>query len=403
MKHIILQQILASILLLFMATTTVHAKEAMLAKSINQFATNLSHQLVEQEQGNLLFSPYSIANALIITYAGAKAETQEQIAHVLHLGNMAENEIHAKFAQLNRSIESKAGDEFYQLNFANNLWIQQSKLTEDFTKILAGYDIQPQLVDFQANFNDIRYKINGWVEDKTVGKIQNMLPSDAIDQNTTLALISALYLQASWATPFDSDKTQLLPFILNNGQTIDVPTMELTANFNYLENDAVQIVELPYVYKSNLSMLIVLPKTEQRTVNEFDALNAHLTKTSITLFLPKFKVESAFELEEYLRILDMKDAFIAGKADFSGINGNKELVLSSVVHKTFINVDEKGSEAAAATAIIAGKGLKKETTPLILKVDHPFLFVIKEKNSGVILFWGKVVKPNLDDGKGIRG
>ncbi len=402
MKHTLLQQILTSVLLLFI-TITSHAKEEKLAKSINRFAIDLSHQLIEREQGNLLFSPYNIANALIITYAGAKADTQKQIAHVLHLENMAENDIHAKFAKLNRSIESKSGDEFYQLNSANNLWIQQSELTEDFTKILANYDIEPQLVDFQANFNDIRYEINDWVEEKTVGKVPNMLQSNAIDQNTTLALISALYLQASWATPFDPDRTQLQPFTLNNGQTIDVPTMELTGNFNYLDDDAAQIIELPYVHKSNLSMLIVLPKTKQGTVNEFDALNAHLTKTSITLFLPKFKVESAFELKEYLRMLDMKDAFIAGKADFSGINGNKELVLSSVVHKTFINVDEKGSEAAAATAIIVGKGLKKETTPLTLKIDHPFLFVIKEKNSGVILFWGKVVKPNFDDGRGIRG
>lgn len=404
----ILQSILASLLLMFTTVATIHAEKNELVNNLNQFAIDLYNQIDAQEQGNILFSPHNITTALAITYAGAKGNTKTQIANVLHLGNVSEEEVHVTFSKLNQTLQSKSTNEFYQLSIANNLWIQETelKLAESFINVLKSYGSTPALANFQTEPEIARQKINAWVEKQTVGKIQDMLQPNAIDTGTNLALVSALYFKGSWAIPFNPNKTQSLPFVISSNQTIDVPTMELTADLNYLEDKTAQIIELPYIYKSNLSMLIVLPKNEKGEfhLKHLATLDKHLETTAIKLFLPKFKIESGFELKQYLQILKMEDAFIAEKADFSGINEKKGLVLSSVVHKTFVDVDEQGTEAAAATAVIMGKGLKKEITPLILRIDRPFIFLIRDKKSGAILFLGKVTNPTSNEGtKGIRG
>ena len=381
-----------------LAQATDFATSQIAASSTNQFAVDLYSKLSQGEKNNLVFSPYSIVSALAMTYAGARENTQSQIANTLRF-SAAQTEIHQAFSALNELLIPK--NDGYQLKIANALWKQQesSTLGEEFVKTLQQfYGARVEQVDFQSAPETARNQINQWIETKTNHKINNLLQPGTVGANTKLILSNALYFNGSWAIPFDEKETQLLPFHHDpDSEPVNVPTLSGVGFFNYFNNEKMEGLELPYKGR-NLSLVILLPKAGKKlnAVSPqlwLSKLEQSFKETVVKVLLPKFKIESVFELKDYLKALQMTDAFIVGKADFSGIDNTKELVLSAVVHKTFIEVNEKGTEAAAASAVITSRG-GKPIPELTLHINRPFLFLVREKSSGTILFLGQVFIPS---------
>ncbi|MCK5720465.1 MAG: serpin family protein [Thiomargarita sp.] len=379
--------------------------ETTVSDSINNFALDIYTQLHEAEQANLFFSPYSISSAFAMVYAGAKGETKKQMATAL---NFNENQnIHLGFSDLEKNLTSQNN---YQLNIANALWGQKgfSFLVEFVDLVGQYYGAKLKSVNFKKSPEQARQTINQWVSNNTSQKIKELLVEGVLTQQTKLVLTNAIYFKSSWQNPFDSYHTKQLPFKMIANKQINVPTMQKEGNFKYAETDDVQILELPYQKKESetgISMFILLPKTveglssaKKEKIQTWITLNPKsLEKKLVKVHLPKFKLESSFSLKESLKKLGMLDAFNQKNADFSGLNGKKDLVISDAVHKTFINVDENGTEATAATSIIISAKSIPVDSPIEFRVDHPFLFLIKDIPSNTILFWGKVSNPLLNN------
>ncbi|OQW94474.1 MAG: hypothetical protein BWK79_05820 [Beggiatoa sp. IS2] len=365
------------------------------ANSINAFATDLYAQLETSTQGNLVISPYSISSALSMTYAGAKGETEKQMAQVLHYTVGAN--IHPIFSNLQKSLTANNENGVYQLQIANALWYEESlfstKTATDYADLLEkNYSARLHSVKFK-NVESARQEINNWTADETEHKIKDLLKPGALSANTKLVLTNALYFLGSWQSPFEESNTKELPFIMALGKTEQVLTMSQDKTVNYWDTADFQAVELPYK-KGNLSMAIVLPKEGKKLgINAFLGSMDKPEKQFVKIFLPKFKVETEFQLGDALQKLGMVDAFDASKANFSGINGSKnDLAIAAVVHKTFVDVNEKGTEAAAATAVVMARGI--QLPPKVeFRVDRPFFFLIKDNDSGTILFLGHVANP----------
>jgi serine protease inhibitor len=385
--------------LLLLIVAPIKADEAKnLIQGNNQFAVDLYTQLRETKE-NLLYSPFSISTALGMTSLGARDETLKQMLATLHLPEGEST--HASFAKL---IKDLNGDDLkkrgFELSVANALWGQQGNIWEknflDLTQKHYGAGLNE--VDFLRNSEDARKTINSWVADRTQNKIQELLKKGFIKSDTELVLTNAIYFKGNWATQFDPKFTKDGSFQIDAKQKIVVPFMVQRGEFNFLENDDLQLLEMPYKNKE-LSMLILLPKK----VDGLESLEKSLSsdnlrewsskmgkQKNLRVSLPKFKFESDFSLAQTLPRMGMKNAFIPGKADFSGLNGKKNLVISDVIHKAFIEVNEQGTEAAAATAVIIGRGASKSPS---FQADHPFLFAIRHNSSGSLLFLGRVVEP----------
>jgi serine protease inhibitor len=361
-----------------------------------------------KSNSNLFFSPYSLSTALAMTYVGAKGETQEQMSEVLHFPQNQEK-LHPAFGQLQEQINQ--AQKKVVLNIANALWGQKdypflSAFQED---VILYYKANLKSVDF-AQPEVIRQEINTWVEEKTNYKIKDLVKQGVITELTRLALVNAIYFKGDWAYPFKAEKTTPLPFWVNQGERIDVPMMRQKSHFEYreIEQDGVEILELPYGIaptrseydKNNLSMIILLPKERDGlaelerslTPEKLGSWLRWLRYQKVNVFLPKFKINSGFELSQVLSGMGMPDAFRPEKADFSGIDGTRDLSISSVIHQAFVEVNEQGTEAAAATAVFATtRGLPPPTPEF--RADHPFIFLIRHNSSGSILFMGRVVNP----------
>lgn len=380
-----------------MPPTAVEVNAKTVANSINTFATDLYAQLEKDTQGNLVVSPYSIASALSMTYAGAKGETEKQMAKVLHYAAGAN--IHPVFSDLQKSLtKDNAEQDIFQLKIANALWYAEPFSEEPaFGKLLRdNYGAQWHSVDFKDT-DWARQEINRWTEKQTEQKIKDLLKPGALSANTKLVLTNALYFKGSWQTPFEGSNTHDLPFTVAPGKVEKVPTMSQDKTVSYWDTADFQAIELPYK-KGNLSMAIVLPKAGKKLDinNALLALKDQPQKQFVKIFLPKFKVEAEFQLSDVLQKLGMVDAFDAGKADFSGINGKKDskdnLAIAAVVHKTFVDVNENGTEAAAATAVVMARSIQLPPS-IEFRVDQPFFFLIKDNESGTILFLGHVANP----------
>ncbi|HWR64489.1 MAG TPA: serpin family protein [Bellilinea sp.] len=367
----------------------------------NEFALELYQQLRSQS-GNLFYSPFSISQALAMTYAGAKGETETQMASTLHF-DLAQADLHAAFNALSATLASRVGDSDqggFELNIANALWGQQGfGFQPDFLDTLAlHYGAGMQAVDFAAS-DAARQTINDWVAEQTKDKIQDLIPEGVLNELTRLVLTNAIYFKAAWLLPFEESATQNDTFDLLDGSEIQVPMMRQVESFGYLKAEDFEAVELFYEGRE-LSMVILLPDEDQFAAFEQN-LNAatlqsfidQLAVERLDLSLPKFKVESSFGLAETLAAMGMPDAFDVVNADFSGMTGQPDLFITDVVHKAFVDVNEIGTEAAAATGVVMGLKSMPTGEPIEVKIDRPFLFVIRDVQTGAMLFFGRVVEP----------
>jgi serpin B len=368
----------------------------------NAFAFDL-YQSLRAGNDNLAYSPFSISLALAMTSAGARGGTAEQMTRVLHF--LPQDQLHPAFNALDQALEampssSDKDQEPLQLSVANAVWAEQSlPLQSDFLDTLAlNYGAGIHQSDFINQAEAVRNEINTWVSDKTQEKIQDILPENAIGPATRMALVNAIYFKADWLDPFDAGNTFDQPFHLLDGSEVNVPMMGQGMDLPYAAGDGWQMVELPYAGGS-AAMDILVPDEgrfeEIETSLDFEAASAMwngLQPNSVSLALPKFKVESSFMLADQLATLGMTDAFSPDLADFSGMTGNKDLYIGMVIHKAFVAVDEEGTEAAAATIAVMELTMA-QAFDVTLRVDRPFIYIIRDLQSGQILFMGRVLNP----------
>ena len=370
----------------------------------NRFAFELYGRLSRNE-GNLFFSPMSIDTALAMTYPGAAGSTASQISRTLGLPPSVEEStagFSALLEQLNHP-RSFDGQPAYDLIVANALWGQEGyPFKPEYIRLLStGYGAGLKETDFHRS-EAARKAINDWVAGTTRDKIKDLVPPGAIDALTRLVLTNAIYFKSNWQNRFEESATRDEPFRLPEVSPVEAPMMHQQARFGYMDNSDLQMIELPYTW-NDLSMLILLPRKADGLTALETKLSAEnlaswqtlLTTRLVDLSLPKFTFTSEFQLSNPLQEMGMADAFNPQKADFSGIaQATEKLFISEVLHKAFVAVDEKGTEAAAATAVVmVGTGLPKPEEPVTFRADHPFLFLIRHNQTRSILFLGRVINP----------
>ena len=380
------------------------ADMATLVDGNSAFAFDL-YQALREADGNLFYSPHSISLALVMTYAGARGETAQQMADTLHFV-LPHNRLHPAFngmdLELGRRGEGARGKdgEGFRLNIVNAIWGQKDyKFLSEFLDLMAvNYGAGLRILDFTNAPEESRITINKWVSDQTEGRIEDLIPQGLIDTLTRLVLTNAIYFNAAWQYPFQEDMTEDGPFYLLDGGEVTVPMMRQAELFGYAEGDGYQAVELPYD-GGELSMVLLLPQAGHFEAFE-DALDAQqvnriigrLEHRQVTLAMPRFEFESSFGLKGALTLMGMPLAF-SGGADFSGMTGNRDLFIADVVHKAFVSVDEAGTEAAAATAVVMPLAMPPEE-PVEVTFNRPFVFLIHDIETGTILFVGRVVNPS---------
>src|SRR6266568_630664 len=323
------------------------------------FALDLYGQ-IKTGSGNLFFSPYSISTCLAMTYAGTRAETEKQMGQALHF-EKNQRQLHSAFGELQRQVSEASRQQGIELSIANALWAQREPpLLPAFLQIAKGeYQANVNQADFKTGAEEARDEINRWVAQKTKDKIQNILPPGSLTDLTRLVLANAIYFKGVWANPYDKAETSTQPFHVSTARQTDVPLMHHFDDVKYAEDVDLQAVELPYK-GGELSMVILLPRKVDGCGNLENRLTPSLLSSSlkrmkqqkVEIFLPRFKLESGFDLNASLAELGMPDAF-STKSDFSGMDGTKLLYISGVFHKAWGEVNEEGTEAAAATAVSA--------------------------------------------------
>jgi len=376
-----------------------------LSSGNNAFAFDL-YQRLQDQSGNIFFSPYSISSALAMTYAGAGGDTAAEMAETLHF-LMDQEKLHPSFNALDQYLASLAdqdipddqGDPF-QLSIANAIWGQENfHFEEDFLNTLAiNYGAGLRLLDYIVEPEESRQAINDWISDQTREKIQDLIPQGAINSDTRLVLSNAIYFKATWLEPFEEVFTDAGMFTGLDDEKIPVTMMHGSdLNFLYYQGENFQSFQMPYV-GGEVSMLVILPDggdyqnfESALTVETLDQILEGMVYSPIRLTFPKFEFESEISLAQILADMGMPLAF-SDAADFSGMTGNKDLFISDVFHKAYVNVDEEGTEAAAATAVIMSV-TSAPADPIEITVDRPFLFVIREHQTNTILFMGRVVSP----------
>lgn len=389
--------------------TSPNVSDSALAELVNgnnEFAFELYKQLSATKEGNFFYSPYSISLALAMAYAGANGQTEEQMADTLNF--LLENEeLHEAFNKLAIELNSRnnvaEGSEAqgFELNIVNATWGQRGfEFIQAFLDVLAeNYDAGIRLLDYEADPEACRKVINDWVYEQTNGKIEDLIPEGAIDEMTRLVLTNAIYFNAAWLHQFDEDFTYDDVFYLPDGSTVTVPMMHQSERFNYKEGDDYTAIELLYdIYE--MSMLIIMP--DEGTFEDFensltpevmDSILDSMTYGQVNFSMPKFEFESDFSLNNALKAMGMTDAF-SDIADFSGITDKTDLIISDVIHKAFVSVDEEGTEAAAATAVI----FQETSMPIEItdvNIDHSFIFLIRDITTGSTLFIGRVINPAI--------
>jgi serpin B len=363
------------------------------------FALDLFGKLRAKE-GNLFLSPFSISTALAMTSAGARGDTLTQMEKALHLPE--QKKLHPAVAALLKEVNGDPKKRGYQLSTANRLFGQKGYPFEaDFKKLTQEhYGAASEELDFAADTEAARKTINGWVEKQTEDRIKELLAPGVLDKLTRLVLVNAIYFKGDWASQFKKDRTREEgEFTLADGKTVETPLMRQRHKFGYHEADGLQVLEMPYAGK-DLSMVVLLPRKPDGlpdlekglTTEKLKGLLGKLKETEVDVAFPRFRMTSTFELNRPLRDLGMELVFTDGKADLSGMNGGKEkLHLSAVIHKAFVDVNEQGTEAAGATAgLVKGRSLPANPH---FDADHPFLFLIRDKRNGSILFLGRLANP----------
>ncbi len=393
---------------LFLFLSALNGKSTELksvAEGNNQFSINLYQTLAAAEKErdkNIFFSPFSLSEAFAMTITGAKGETAKEIQETLHFPSN-DKKLHSSFTTLNKELLSRT-QEGLHLNLANAIWLQEGMEFKEKTKQLIKEYYQSAF--HLANFRDIhliehiRQEINSWVSKKTENKIQELIEKNILDATTRMVLVNAIYFKGKWAHPFKKSATFDEKFYINDTKSVKVPIMHQRQRFNYYENRSLQVLELPYVGKS-LSMIIFLPRKgvpihaldKALSTKHVDGVLEQMTPTRVAVSLPRFQFKTKYYLKKFLKRMGMVVPF-SNAADFSGFTTKMGLKIAKVIHGASITVDEEGSEAAAATAIIMkSKGIHKAPRYIEFKADHPFMFMIRDKKSGVILFMGRVINP----------
>ena len=352
---------------------------------------------------NVFLSPYSICTCLAMTYGGARGDTAKQMAEVLHFSTDAQ-QVHSSFGDLQRQLNDAGKQQGILLNVANALWAQEGHpFLPAFLNTARGeYQANIGQADFKTAAESARGKINRWVEQKTQERIKDILPRGSVDSLTRLVLANAIYFKGTWAVPFRAGETRPLPFHLSASSEAQVPLMHHTDNVRYMEDNDMQAVELPYS-GNGLSMAVLLPRRidgcgdlESRlTPALLSGALAQMKQQKVEIFLPKFKLDYSAGLNEPLAKMGMSDAF-GPKADFSGMDGTRLLYISGVFHKAWVEVNEEGTEAAAATAgtMQARSIARPVAPPPVFRADHPFIFLIRDTRSGSLLFLGRLAQPS---------
>jgi serpin B len=380
---------------------------ARIARSSNAFAADLWGR-VRGTQGNLAVSPASITLALAMTWGGARGRTADDMKQVLHFEGSAD-EVMASAGRLLQAWNTSSGAAL--LRVANRLFGAQRYTFEKpyLEKIQAAFGAPLEPVDFDNDIEATRKSINDWVARQTEDRIQGLLPARSLQPRLTrLVLVNAIYFKASWAKPFSEDQTVSEPFIVTAAMKKEVPLMHRTGDYGYAEQDGVKVLEMPY-QGGDLSMVVVLPDAvdgleaveRQLTSAQLDDWITALHKENVKVVLPRFEVSPAASLElgETLAAMGMARAFNPEEADFTGManppNSSERLHISKVFHKAFVKLDEKGTEAAAATAVVMAMrtALRQPREPKDFRADHPFLFFLRDTTSGMILFMGRVSDP----------
>lgn len=380
---------------------------AALVEGNNAFALDLYSRLSPGD-GNRFLSPFSISTALAMTYLGARDETALQIARTLQF-RLPASGLHPAFHKLitalngrNSAATGREQPADVQLFTANALWTQAGKpILPDFLKqIEINYNGGLYPVDFRHAPDEARQTINAWVEKQTRGKIKDLIKSHSIDAKTLLIITNAIYFKALWASPFLKEKTVQDEFHVSAGDRVRVDMMKQTGRFRYHDDATIQALELPY-RGNTLAMVVLLPRAKDGldglesslTPGKVDGWLTKLSSHRVDVSLPRFKLEAECELQDVLSALGMPVAFQPDKADFSGITGTRELAISAVVHKAFVEVEEKGTEAAAATGVVFARTAAIAQPPVVFRADHPFVFMIRDVGTGAILFLGRLVRP----------
>ncbi|NQT93467.1 MAG: serpin family protein [Lentisphaerae bacterium] len=371
------------------------AVQSELVEGNTTFALNL-YRALSQEGGNLFFSPYSISLALAMTYAGARRETETQMKETLHFA-LPQRVLHPAFHGLDTDLMQRASDvEGVQLSIANALWGQNGyPFLSDFRDTLAeSYDAPLRLTGFADASEEARTEINDWVSDATNGKIEDLMKPGSITPLTRLVLANAIYFKGTWKVQFDANRTEPAPFHRLDGSQVKVPMMRMREHFPYTEGRNYQAIELPYTGDA-LSMVILLPRAgmfedfeADLSIERLDAILAQMYPGKVQLAMPRFELTSEFSLADTLAQLGMPDAF-TGAADFSGMDGTSDLFIGCVAHKAYVSVNEEGTETAAATGVSMTLSM-----PSMMTIDHPFFFLIRDIETGTILFMGRVMDPS---------
>jgi serpin B len=370
----------------------------------NAFALDMYNSL-RAENGNLILSPYSISLALAMTYAGARGETESQMAQTLHFPQGAQEKLHPAFNTLDLALEKKPvnlnkDQEPMKLGIANALWAEQTyTFRPDFLDTLAlNYGAGVHLADFHNQAEPVRKAINGWVSDETKDKINDLLPQDSVGPDTRMVLVNAIYFKADWLAQFDANSTGDAPFYLTDGTQVTTKMMHESMLYPYMQGNGYQAVELAYAGET-AAMDIIVPdagnfETFEESFNKetLDQALSGMQSTNMALGLPKFEFTKDFSLSDALASMGMSDAFNSDLANFSGMSDKKDLYIGDVIHKAFVAVDEKGTEAAAATAVIM-EGATAIRHDVNLQIDRPFIFVIRDTVNRQILFIGRVMNP----------
>jgi serpin B len=386
-------------LLSILLAAALPAADSRLTPAMNAF-TAASYKQLERGDGNLILSPFNIATALSMALAGARGQTAEEIQSVLrlHYDSTYDAALGALLAGL--SDAGNAGGN--ELAAANGLWVQKGfAIRPAFENTLAhNYHAPLTPLDFAANPEAARSQINRWTEEHTREKIKNLFPAGSLDARTRLVLTSAIYFYGKWQNPFVTSRTQPAPFTLPAGAATQAGFMNQTSRFGYTETPSAQILEMRYA-GSGIAFDVLLPKIltglpgleTSLTFENLTGWLGSLATRDVQVSLPKFRAESEFSIRQALSTMGMPTAF-TDKADFSGIDPQRGLSISEAVHKAFVDVSEQGTEAAAATGIaVHATAMRMPEPAVVFRADHPFVFLIRDTRTGVILFIGRLMDP----------
>jgi serpin B len=384
------------------APSVAPADRQALAQGNAEFALALYRQ-IQGNSPNVVFSPVSISTALAMTFAGARGQTEAQMATALRFSlpqdrlHPALNELTAALATRGQGTQGADGKPF-RLNIVNSTWAQQGfAMDSRYLDVLSqSYGAGVNLLDFVGATESARLTINRWVEQKTEDRIKDLIPPGILNQMTRFVLTNAVYFNAAWKNPFVAGKTSDGPFTLLDGRTVTARMMRAETRLRAASLSGLLAVALPY-QDERLSMLVVLPEpgkladVEARLASQgLGEVTSALQETAVLLAMPRFRFETGTPLAQPLSALGMSIAF-TGEADFSGINAQENIFLQAVLHKAFIAVGEKGTEAAAATAVVGGITSLPQGLPI--QVDRPFLFFVRDEPTQAILFMGRVADP----------